>query len=324
MAAETKAAVLQIVAQTKKRSGWRAYRTLAALGVPRSVYYAWKGRESLEDRAGKPCRVYEVLPEERAAICDFAVQYPKIGYRKLTWMMVDAAVACVGESTVYRVLSEADLLSRWKRSTASSGEYHFRPTGPNQQWHTDVMYVWIAARFYFLLSFVDAYSRYVVHHKLLIALNGESVATELAVALEANPHSQPRVVHDHGSEFVNRDVAAVIKAHNLIDIKTKPRHPESNGIVERFNGTVREESDNDYGGNYLQAEAIIGKLMQHYNEERLHATLGYMAPAIWHRGQPEDVRNERARRIAAARAHRKSINQQRFIEATQGSESLPS
>lgn len=315
MPAEAKAAVIRIVAQTKRRSGWRVYRTLAALGVPRSVYYAWQRRESLEDRAGKPCRVYEVLPEERAAICDFAVQYPKIGYRKLTWMMVDAGVACVGESTVYRVLSEADLLSRWKRSTVSSGEYHFRPTAPNQQWHTDVMYVWVAARFYFLLSFVDAYSRYVVHHKLLITLNGESVATELQAALEADPHSKPRVVHDHGSEFVNRDVAAVIKAHNLIDIKTKPRHPESNGIVERFNGTVREESDNAYGGNYLQAEAIIDQLMQHYNEERLHATLGYMTPATWHRGQPDEVRNERARRIAAARAHRKSINQQRFTQA---------
>jgi transposase InsO family protein len=306
---------MQIVAQTKKRSGWPVYRTLAALGVPRSVYYAWKGRESLEDRAGKPCRVYEVLSEERAAICEFALQYPKIGYRKLTWMMVDAAVACVGESTVYRVLSDADLLSRWKRATASDGEYHFRPNGPNQQWHTDVMYVWIAARFYFLLSFIDAYSRYIVHHKLLIELNGESVATELQIALEANPAAKPRVVHDHGSEFVNRDVAAVVKAHNLIDIKTRPRHPESNGIVERFNGTVRAESDNDYGPNYLKAGAIIGELIRHYNDERLHATLGYMTPATWHRGQPDEVRNERARRIAAARAHRKMINQQRFIEA---------
>lgn len=315
MPAETKAAVMQIVAQTKQRSGWRVDRVLAALGVPRSVYYAWKGRERLEDRAGKPCRVYEVLAEERAAICEFALRYPKIGYRKLTWMMVDAAVVCVGESTVYRVLSEADLLSRWKRSVASSGEYHFRPVAPNQQWHTDVMYVWIAARFYFLLSFVDAYSRYIVHHKLLIALNGESVATELQAALEANPGHKPRVVHDHGGEFVNRDVAAVIKAHNLIDIKTRPRHPESNGIVERFNGTVRDESDNDYGSNYLHAERIIDELMRHYNDERLHATLGYMTPATWHRGQPEEVRNERARRIAAARAHRKTINQQRFIEA---------
>jgi transposase InsO family protein len=279
------------------------------------VYYAWKARESLDDRAGKPCRVYEVLPEERTGICEFALRYPKIGYRKLTWMMVDARAACVGESTVYRVLSEADLLARWKRSAASSGEYQFRPNGPNQQWHTDVLYVWVAARFYFLLSFMDAYSRYVVHHKLLMSLGGESVAIELEAALEANRAARPRVVHDHGSEFVNRDVAAVIKAHNLIDIKTRPRHPESNGIVERFNGTVRDEADNDYGDNYLQAEAIVAKLMHHYNEERLHAALGYMTPATWHRGQPNEVREERARRIAAARAHRKLINQQRLNAA---------
>jgi putative transposase len=259
--AQTKASVIQIVAQTKRRSGWQVYRTLAALGVPRSVYYAWKGRDSLEDRTGQRCRVYEVLPEERAAICEFSLQYPKIGYRKLTWMMVDVAIACVGESSVYRILSDADLLSRWKRSAASSGEYNFRPSAPNQQWHADVMYVWVAARFYFLLSFVDAYSRYVVHHKLLMSLDGKSVATELTAAIEAVGEAKPRVVHDHGSEFVNRDVAAVIKAHNLMDIKTRPRHPESNGIVERFNGTVRDESDNDYGNNYLQAEAIISKLI---------------------------------------------------------------
>lgn len=307
--------VLQIIEQTRKRSGWRAYRTLAALGVPRSVYYAWKARESLEDKVGKGCRVYELLPQERTAICEFALAYPRIGYRKLTWMMVDVAAACVGESTVYRVLSEADLLSRWKRSAPSDGEYRFRPNGPNQQWHTDVMYVWVAARFYFLVSFVDAYSRYVVHHRLLINLDGRSVATELQAALEKVEGARPRIVHDHGSEFVNRDVAAVIKAHNLIDIKTRPRHPESNGIVERFNGTVRHDSGDDYGDNYLQAEAAIAGLLRHYNEERLHAALGYMTPATWHRGNPNEVRDERARRIAAARAHRKAINQQRFNEA---------
>ena len=107
----------------------------------------------------------------------------------------------------------------------------------------------------------------------------------------------------------------MVKAHNLIDIKTRPRHPESNGIVERFNGTVRDESNNDYGDHYLQAEAIIAKLMHYYNDERLHAALGYMTPAIWHRGQPDEVRDERARRVAAAHAHRKTINQQRFQQA---------
>jgi transposase InsO family protein len=149
-------------------------------------------------------------------------------------------------------------LLRWKRSTASSGEYNFLAKAPNEQWHTDVMYVWVAARFYFPVSFVDAYSRYIVHHKLL---DGKSVAMELQAALEAAKGARPRVVHDHGSEFVNRDVAAVIKAHNLVDIKKRPRHPESNGIVERFNSTVRAVSDNDYGGNCLHALTIIAKLV---------------------------------------------------------------
>jgi transposase InsO family protein len=285
------------------------------LGYSAQRVLAWKGRESLVDKVGTGCRVYELLPEERSAVCEFALEYPKIGYRKLTWMMVDAGRVCVGESTVYRVLSDADLLSRWKRSTASSGEYNFRPVAPNQQWHTDVMYVWVAARFYFLVSFVDAFSRYVVHHKLLISLDGKSVAIELQAALETVEGEKPRIVHDHGSEFVNRDVAAVVKTHNLIDIRTRPRHPESHGIVERFNGTVRQDGDDDYGNNYLQAEAIIGKLMHHYNAQRLHAALGYMTPVTWHRGKPDEIRDERARRIAVARAHRKLSNQQRFTRA---------
>lgn len=89
---------MQIVAQTKKRSGWPLVRALATLGVPRSVYYAWKVRECLEDRVGKLCRVYEVLPEEGTAVCEFALCYPKIGYHKLTWMMIDAQRPASGKA----------------------------------------------------------------------------------------------------------------------------------------------------------------------------------------------------------------------------------
>ena len=78
---------------------------------------------------------------------------------------------------------------------------------------------------------------------------------------------------------------------------------------------MRDDTGDDYGNNYLQAEMIIGKLMNHYNDERLHATLGYMTPATWHRGDPNEVREARARRISAARANRKTVNQQRLTTA---------
>ena len=90
----------------------------------------------------------------------------------------------------------------------------------------------------------------------------------LQAALETVSESKARIVHDHGVSS-SIAIAAVIKTHNLSDIKAKPRHPESNGIVDRFNGAARHESDNDYGTNYLEAEALIAKLklMRHYNDE---------------------------------------------------------
>jgi transposase InsO family protein len=56
------------------------------------------------------------------------------------------------------------------------------------------------------------------------------------------------------------------KTHNLIDIKTRPRHPESNGIVERFNGTVRDESNNDYGNNLRDQIHRFGGEVQQYGD----------------------------------------------------------
>jgi putative transposase len=309
--AATKAEVLRVVAVTQERSGWRLEAVLAALSVSRSVFFEWRARAKhnrLEDLPPVAPRLDALLPDEERAIREFALKHPKVGYRKLTWMMIDQCVAYASESAVYRVLDKADLLARWKRSERSSGEYRYRPTAPNQQWHTDVMYVWVACRYYFLVTFIDAFSRYVVHHRLLIDLNGAAVATELEAALSKAGTVRPRIVHDHGSEFVNRDMRAVIKQHNLLDIRTRARHPESNGIVERFNGTVRDETDDRYGDDYLKAVTNIDAMVLEYNDVRLHAALGYIEPREVHFGDAELRRQVRTERLNAARQLRRAKN----------------
>src|SRR5690349_12076141 len=151
MPAATKAEVLQVVAVTQERSRWSLEAVLAALGVSRSVYFAWRARakhDRLEDVAPVAPRLDALLPDEERAIREFALKHPKVGCRKRTWVMVDQCVAYASESAMYRVLDEADLLARWKRSERSSGEYRYRPPALNQQWHTDVMDVWVACRYY--------------------------------------------------------------------------------------------------------------------------------------------------------------------------------
>lgn len=130
-----------------------------------------------------PASYERLLPDEVAAIKAFALQHPRLGYRKLSYMMLHQDIVAASESAVNRVLREAALLSRWKRSSRSPGVYTFRPTAPNQQWHSEVMYVWVGSRHYFLLSFIDAYSRCIVHHRLLPELSGRAIPVELEAAL---------------------------------------------------------------------------------------------------------------------------------------------
>lgn len=89
--------------------GWRVYRTLAVLSLPRSVHYAWESRESLELPVGKPCCVFEVLPEERVAICEVALQYPKIKLRRPPWIWSMRKLPASAKARYSGFLSDSDL-----------------------------------------------------------------------------------------------------------------------------------------------------------------------------------------------------------------------
>jgi hypothetical protein len=69
--------------------------------------------------------------------------------------MVDEDVAYLSPSTVYRILADADLLARWKRSTRV-GTAPPAPTRPHQRWHTDIMYLRVEDTWYFLVTVLDA------------------------------------------------------------------------------------------------------------------------------------------------------------------------
>lgn len=309
---EVKAELLFTVERAREATGWTLGRILAHLGLTKARYREWTeraARDALRDRPTRTPAMDGILEEERRAVCDYALAHPKDGYRRLAWQMVDEDVAYLSPSTVYRVLSEASLLSRWKRSTRS-GNAPAQPTRPNERWHTDIMYLRIRDNWYFLVTALDAYSRYVVHWELLTSMRASDVELVIQAALEKTG-SRPKIVTDNGSQFTAAEFKALVRRFQLEHIRIRTYHPESNGLVERFHRSTREELDSADLANLSVAREIIGRWVESYNVVRLHAGLGYLRPADYFSGDPAKCRAVRAEKLERARRERRKINLQR-------------
>lgn len=314
--AAVKAELLALVSVTQARTGWTIRRILHRLGLSKARYRDWvkrAARDALADRPPIARWVDGILVEERAAVMQYALAHPKDGYRRLAWQMVDADVAYLSPSSVYRILSEADLLYRWKRSQ-SSGAAPAKPTRPHERWHTDLMYLRIQDTWFFLVTVLDAYSRYVVHWELLTTMRAADVQLVIQHALEQTG-ATPDMVTDNGSQFTAKEFKDLIRRFVFKHIRIRWYHPESNGLVERFHRSTREALGESELRNLGQARELIGAWVREYNETRLHAGLGYLTPAEYYRGDPAARVAERDAKLQAGRERRRAINQARLREA---------
>jgi putative transposase len=308
------------VEQARRRSGWPAHRTLAALGVSRRSYYRWRQaarwREPAQGPPAKPVSPYAALADEKQAVVTYALKHPAVRHRELAWRMVDEEVACVSPSTVYRILREAGLVCPWRRRQKRSRAESERAQRADQRWGTDLMYLQVLDRHYYYIGFLDEYSRYLVHHELLRSLDGASVAEAAQRALETLPRGEggelvkkPEVRSDNGSGYLSGEFRQVLVGQGLNHVKIRPHCPEENGLMERSNRTVREAWEEEEEPRDVQmAERQLAKVVHWYNHERLHSALGYLRPVDYYRGAPEELHAARRVKLAQARHRRREIN----------------
>jgi transposase InsO family protein len=319
--AELQSHVHAVVHQTKQRSGWSVRRTLAQLDVSPASYYRWRKdaepTKTLPAAAPKPVQAYEATDEEKRAVRAYALKHPGIRHRELAWRMVDEEVVCLSASTVYRILKGENLVCPWRRRTKRTREEDEKAKRPDEVWATDLMYVQIGGRTYYLVTFLDEYSRLIVHHALVASMDGITVSVEAQAAIERflrerggelPPEGMPRVRSDNGSCYVSREFRGVLDEHHLGHQRIKPHCPEENGIIERSNRTLREALDGAELTDLFQAQDVIGGIVRWYNEERLHSAIGYLRPIDYYRGNPAALHEQRRRKMAEARHRRREKN----------------
>ena len=243
-------------------------RACKLVGLNRSTYY-------YESQA----RGHEAL---RIRMRDLAGVHVRYGYRRLHALLRREGWQ-VNHKLVQRLYREEGLQVRTKsrkKQTSRPRTVRPVPTQANQHWSMDFVHDQLAdGRRFRCLTLVDHFSRVSPAIEVGRSLTGERVVAVLKRL--ATSCGLPNVIFTgNGTEFTSKAVDYWAYENGVKLDFSRPGKPTDNAYIESPGGRFREECLNQHWFTSLgDAEQIIERWRQAYNERRPHSSLGYLSPA---------------------------------------------
>jgi transposase InsO family protein len=286
--------------------------TEIAFKKKRSTVYLWKKKLKDADgklsalapgnRAPKHKRRRIVHPFIENYIVEYRTEHP--GADKTT-ITPSLTAACIGngvkpvsESTIGRIIAElkakhklprsckvginsrtGNLIIRDVKPKKKPRRKGYRPELPGDLVQIDTVHIFTAGLRRYIFTAIDVSTRFAfayTYHSNSSA-NGDDFLGKL---LEVVPFKVKHIQTDNGSEF-SKYFNAGCQRNGLPHFFNYPKHPQSNGHLERFNRTIQEQCVNRYRDYLDETEEFNRKLMEYliwYNTERPHRGIGKIPP----------------------------------------------
>ncbi|MFN7932152.1 MAG: IS3 family transposase [Bryobacteraceae bacterium] len=298
--------VVDFVRRWAEKTSVPVERILKWLELSVGKFYDWCQRYGqVNHHNGKVPRDFWLHGWEKQRILDFQLLYPQEGYRRLTYMMIDADIVAVSPSSVYRVLHQAGRLARYPSRSSRKGNGFDQPLKPHEHWHIDIAHINIHGTFYYLCAVLDGASRYMVNWTLRESMREPEVEILLEQAKEKFPEARPRIISDNGPQFIAKDFKEFIRISGMTHVRTSPYYPQSNGKLERWNQSIKSECIRPGTPLSLdQALELVGQYVDYYNHKRLHSAIGYVTPADFLAGRQAFIHAGRDQKLEVARQKR--------------------
>jgi len=283
--------IVSVITWLKEHARFPVRESLEIIELPRATYFRWLKSEGKEERKENNVpKGHWLLEWETEKIIEYKRENPETGYRRLAWMMVDRDIVAVSPTSVYRTLQRAGLSSRW--TTAPGNGAHRdgfeQPQRPHEQWHSDISYLNILGTHYFFISILDGFSRAIIHHEVrtdMTTVDVEIVTERALEKLPSNLEQKPRLITDNGSQYVSAEFKGYLRERDISHSKARVNHPQSNGKIERFHKSLKQECVRVTPmTNLEEARKLIDDYIIDYNENRLHSALKYLTPADYLKG----------------------------------------
>lgn len=198
----------------------------------------------------------------------------------------------VGRDKFFMLLKEHDLLVKRRkkgtRTTYSNHEYAVSPnrikklsvTAKDQVFVSDITYLRLEKRFYYLFLMTDLYSRKIVGYYLSDNLKHDGALKALAMALRGVKNSKGIIHHsDRGCQYCCHEFIKQLNKRGMLSSMTDESHCYQNAVAERVNGILKDEFflDSVFPNKWSMQSAVKQAILV-YNNVRLHYSLGLNTP----------------------------------------------
>jgi putative transposase len=232
-------------------------------------------------------------------IREVAGSRPRFGYRRITVMLRRQGFK-VGKDRVYRIYREEGLnLRKQPRKRKRLAHTRIAPppaSMPGERWSIDfISDRLVSGKTFRSLCVIDQYTR----KCLAVVPKTNYPSTEVTKVLDRIAQtcgSYPKsITVDNGPEFRGLHFDEWASKHRVSLDFISPGKPMQNGIVESFNGRLRDEFLNTQVFMSLEhAEELLKLWVKDYNKIRPHSSLGDKTPdEIWKKYQRDLEKNLR-------------------------------
>jgi transposase InsO family protein len=252
--------------------------------VSQKTISKWKNRDFVQDVSCKPHNIkYALTNIEKAVI---------ISLRRSTWLPIDEVWEsllegnnAISRSSVYRCLVKENInkVPQEKRDIAKK----FKAYKPGYL-HIDVTYLpKFKGQSYYLFVAIDRATR-TMFYQIYENKKADSTVDFMDKCFDFFPVYITHILTDNGFEFTNRLIMSkkgkLCEKPSKMDVKctknnidhrlTKPATPKTNGMVERANGTIKNNTilKIKYENRQHMEKDMMG-FLRYYNLYRRHGSL---------------------------------------------------
>ena len=245
-----------------------------------------------------------ITPYEKEAVRDYALSHTELRHREMAFRMIDEDVAYLSPSSVYRILRYYNLILIRKRILQQKPwNPHQMPGRADEIWQSDLTHIRYKHRSFYLLLFLDVYSRYITYWRLCTQMTGETVKDAFIDALQ-DTGQRPILQTDNGSCYISYEFQSLLSRANIEHHFIHPHCPNENAEIERVNRTLKEDLDLSDVESFEHLNQIVKERINYYNNIRYNSAIGYIPPYVKYRGNPDIIFEKRKTKLEKAKTNR--------------------